>query len=81
MRSVKDGYFVLGCMDRDEPYALPLSVVEQHLSDFNTTEKDGGIKFWHIALTSDDGRLALNLSKVGQKIDLTPYSFKLESTA
>ena len=78
LRSLKEAYFVLGCMDRDEAYALPLTLIEQHLDDLNTTEtKSGQGRYWHIALANDNGRLALNISSIGKKIDLEPYAFKL----
>jgi hypothetical protein len=76
MQSVGKGYFVLGCMDRDEAYALPRVFIEENLEALNTTQK-GAKKYWHIALTIDNGSLALNLSSISKKIDLTPYAFKL----
>ena len=42
----------------------------------HTTEK-GDKKYWHVALTMDKGSLALNLSSIGKKIELAPYSFKV----
>ena len=68
--------FVLGCMDRNEAYALPVAFIEQNLEVMNTTEK-GDKKYWHVALTLDKGSLALNFSSIGKKIDLAPYSFKV----
>ena len=47
IRSMGTGYFVLGCMDRNEAYALPLAFVEQNLEPLNTTEK-GDKKYWHV---------------------------------
>ncbi|MGD0076348.1 MAG: hypothetical protein ABSD31_18735, partial [Candidatus Binataceae bacterium] len=76
MRSVSDGFFVLGCMDRNEAYALPIAFIEQNLEAMNTTEK-GDKKYWHVALTIDKGSLALNLSSIGKKIDLAPYLFNV----
>ena len=76
IRSVAEGYFVLGCMDRNEAYALPLAFIEENLDALNTTEK-GGKKYWHVALTMDKGSLALNLSSIGKKIDLARYAVKL----
>jgi hypothetical protein len=76
MQSVSEGFFVLGCMDRSEAYALPIAFIKQNLEAMNTTEK-GGKKYWHVALTMDKGSLALNLSSIGKKIDLALYSFKV----
>jgi hypothetical protein len=76
MRSMNEGYFVLGCMDSDEAYALPLQLIENNLSALNSTKK-GSKEYWHIALGIDQGSLALNLSSLGKKINLSPYAFKL----
>ena len=63
-------------MDTNEAYALTLTVIEQNLDALNTTEK-GDKGYWHVALTVDGGALALNLSSIGKKIGLAPYSFKV----
>jgi hypothetical protein len=76
MQTVGQGYFILGCMDRDEAYSLPVAFIEQNLEAMNTTEKDDK-KYWHVALTMEKGSLALNLSSIGKKIDLSPYALKL----
>ena len=67
---------MLGCMDTNEAYALPLTVIEQNLDALNTTEK-GDKRYWHVALTMDNSAIALNLSSIGKKIDLAPFAFKL----
>jgi hypothetical protein len=76
MEAVKEGYFLLGCMDRDEAYALPLQIVQSVLTSLNTTKRDSKT-YWHIPLIFDHGSLALNLSSVGKRINLAPYAFKL----
>jgi hypothetical protein len=63
-------------MDRHEAYALPLSIIEEHLNDLNRTQKEDK-HYWHIALTLDEDHLYWNLSRVGKKIDLMPYLFEL----
>lgn len=79
MESAKEGYFLLGCMDRAEGYALPIELLKRHLDDLHTTEKESR-RYWHIHLAFDEqGRLALNLGKVRQKLDLTPFAFKLQT--
>jgi hypothetical protein len=73
IRSGKEGYFILGCMDNRVAYVLPVALLESHLDSFNMTEKPEGKSYWHVALNMDDGVIKLNLSKIGTKIDLTPY--------
>jgi hypothetical protein len=73
----KESYFVLGCMDRNEAFAIPLTELKAVLPDLNQTIKPDK-NYWHIPLTSDDGSIKLNLSKVGQLMDLTSYRFDLD---
>jgi hypothetical protein len=46
------------------------------MAALNATQK-GEKKYWHLALTMDNKSLALNLSSIGKKIDLTPYALKV----
>ena len=71
----KDAYFVLSCMDRDEAYALPYSLLEKNKKNLNMTER-GEKSYWHVAITTmDDGSLAVNLSRIGSKLPLKPLAF------
>jgi hypothetical protein len=67
---------VLGCMDKKEAFAIPLTELRHILPNLNQTIKPDKT-YWHIALTTDDGSIKLNLSKVGQLMDLTSYRFEL----
>lgn len=73
IRKAKDGFLILGCADSNVAYALPLRFLEENLDNLNKTEKEGGKSYWHIALVSDGGVIKFNLSKIGKKLDLTPY--------
>jgi hypothetical protein len=42
-------YLVLGCMGRNDAFAIPLSKLESYLDDFNTTGA-GDSMYWHIHL-------------------------------
>jgi hypothetical protein len=66
LEGTPEGYFVLGCMDRDEVFAVPVKFVEALLPKLNKTEKGEG-SYWHITLNIDDGIVKLGLSKVGEK--------------
>jgi hypothetical protein len=68
-------FFVLGCMDKDEAYAIPHKVIKSMLSSLNTTTKDGST-YWHIHLREDDDTTYLVIPK-GQPFDLSPFAFKL----
>lgn len=69
-----DGFLILGCMDRDKAYALPVGVVSAHLDKLNKTEKPDRF-YWHVALLLEGGALYLNMSKTGDKLSLEPFSF------
>src|SRR5664279_1958345 len=71
----EDSFFVLSCMDRDEAYAVPYSVIAQNKKNLNMTER-GDRSYWHVALTTlDDGSLAINLSRIGIKVPLQASAF------
>jgi len=71
----KEGYFVLSCMDRNEAYAVPYSVVDENKKNLNMTDR-GDRSYWHVALTTlEDGSLAINLSRIGMKFSLKPFAF------
>jgi hypothetical protein len=73
----EDSYFILSCMDRDEAYALPYSVIDESKANLNVTDR-GERSYWHIALTTlEDGSLGLNLSRIGAKLPLKAFAFKL----
>ncbi len=68
------GVLVLGCMDRNEGYALPLDLIKSKLESLNKTEKDGRY-YWHMALQIDGGALFLNMTKTGERLNLEPFAF------
>ena len=75
----KESYFIISCMDRDEAFALPYSWLQENKKNLNVTEKGGKLLWWHVATTTlDDGKLAINMSKVGTKIALEPYRYSLK---
>ena len=77
LEDAKEAYFVLGCMDQNEAFAIPLSDLKTLLPDLNQTIKSDD-SWWHVALIIDDGTIKLNLSKVGKLIDLNPYRFEID---
>ena len=81
LAEAKDGYFVLTCMDRDEAYAVPYSWVAAKKKHLNMTDR-GERSYWHVALTTlDSGALAINVSRLGNRVSLEPYRFPLPKAA
>jgi hypothetical protein len=71
----ESGYYVLGCVDRDVAYALPLSWIRGHLSELSVTKRDD-IHYWHVLIyEGDDGHLALKVA--GNKYSLADFAVKL----
>lgn len=69
-----EAFFVLGCMDRMEGYAIPLSEIKANLDNLNRTEKKDR-HYWHIALSEDDEGLFVNLPRIGGKLYIQPFAF------
>jgi hypothetical protein len=71
----EESYFVLALMDKTEAYALPFSWLEANKKHLNVAQK-GDKWYWHVALTTmEDLSLAVNLSRIGSKTPLGPFSF------
>ena len=68
------GFLILGSMDRDEGYAIPLDVIRSKLDSLNMTKKDERF-YWHIALQIDGSELFLLLPKKGDRFSLRPFRF------
>lgn len=45
-----DGFLILGCMDLDNAFAIPASVMEPILDTLSTTLRYGRVSFWHITI-------------------------------
>ena len=69
--------YLLACMDRDEAYAIPFSVLRANLKNLNTTTRNG-ISYSHVMLARGRrGALVWDLSKVQKKIPLSEYAVSL----
>lgn len=70
----KSGYFVLGCMDLEIAFIIPVAEMGKHLNDFNATAKEDAM-YWHIVIAErSKGKYGLVLPKVGGYLDLTPFA-------
>jgi hypothetical protein len=78
LAEVGDGFFIISCMDRDEAFAIPHAWFAANKKNLNMTES-GDRSYWHVPVTTlDDGKLAINTSKIGSKLPLEPYRFDLK---
>jgi hypothetical protein len=68
------GFFVLGCMDMNIAFSIPLAIIQSKLVELNTTTKDGKT-YWHIQIPPPkDNKFYLQCHKSGNHLDLTPYT-------
>lgn len=72
------GYFVLGCIDRDEAYAIPLDVMRPLVGLLNaTTREESGRVHYHVHLAEREGALALLLPKASSHLNVAPFRLAL----
>jgi hypothetical protein len=72
------GLLVLGCIGRDEAFAIPHSWIHAKLGDLYVTEREN-TKYWHLVLEPDTrGRLLLRL-KDGESESLEAFKLPLSS--
>jgi hypothetical protein len=73
------GYFVLGCMDLERAFALPVLTLREQLSHMSTTTKADGTSYWHIKIIEPSpNRFALQLPKTGKSFALEQFAFSLK---
>jgi hypothetical protein len=79
LNEAKHSYFVLGCMDRDDAFAIPAEILRPLLADLNTIANEDGTYYWHIHLTeTPTGEIALMLPKRRTNLSLSRYTFRLK---
>jgi hypothetical protein len=75
LAEAEDGYLILSCMDRTEAFAVPYSWLAANKKNLNMTE-NGERSYWHVPVTTlDNGKLAINTSKIGTKTPLESFRF------
>jgi len=71
-------FLVLGCMDRQEAFAIPLETIRSSLDALNVSEREDGERYWHIHLAeSSSGEWSLILPKRKSSMPLKSFSLKL----
>jgi hypothetical protein len=81
LKEGQESYFVLACMDLAFAFAIPYSSLEQNKQHLNVTDR-GDKSYWHVALTTlPNGKLAMNLSRIGTKVPLEPFRFDFSQKA
>jgi hypothetical protein len=71
------GFFVLGCIGRNEAYALPFDWIHSRLGELHTTERDV-TKYWHVHLEeTPTGDLVMPTFTEGHRISVVPFRISL----
>lgn len=74
----EDGFLVLGCMDLDIAFAIPVKKLREHLDELNTTMKPDGNPYWHVKIVEPQPKTyALQMPKSGKHLGLAEYTFNL----
>lgn len=72
------GLVVLGCMDRNEAFAIPVATFLEFRSKLNQTRRIDGTEYWHVVITTqEDASLALYASRTGDTLSLAPFRVPL----
>ncbi len=69
-------FFVLGCMDLNEAFAVPRSALMPILPKLHQTAREGGA-YWHIHLTEEPSGLAILVPGSSPGLLLKPFSFQV----
>ena len=73
----ESAYFVLGCMDLPDAFAIPLDVMRRQLNILNTTTTDKDYTYWHVHLIDIPEGIALVLPNSGYLL-LEEYRVRVE---
>ncbi len=78
LEQAERAYLVLGCMDRNEAFAIPVSKFHPLLSTLNTREKEDVTDYWFLVLyEGQDGNLSLTLPKQKGSLSLSSFAVAL----
>lgn len=73
LEGAEDGLFVLGMMDKQHAYALPVKVIRSVLDKLNTSTPPNGKVYWHIHILEDGEELSLYVPGA-PSLSLKPYA-------
>lgn len=71
-----EGFFILGGVDLDIAFAIPVKVIRPRLKDLNTTPKDGKV-YWHIKIIEQEPNKHALQMRSGNHLSLKEYAFRV----
>jgi hypothetical protein len=75
----ESGYLVLGCMDKDEAYAIPRGEIQKLLPFLNTTTPQTGDMYWHLHIADRTGTPELMVPKQTNNLSLRPFTVTIDA--
>jgi len=75
----EEGFFILGCMDLNTAFAIPVNAIKQRLDELGTTTKPDGSSYWHIKILEQQARVyKLQMPRSGNHLSLSQFAFVLD---
>jgi hypothetical protein len=78
LSEANQGFYVLGCIGRDEAYALPFDFIHSRLGSFSVTAEAEGKNHWHTFLSRTDSGLLVFWMPNGQSTGIEQFKLQLE---
>lgn len=77
---VQKGYYVLGCMDLNFAFVIPVSIMRKLLNELSTTTKPDGKMYWHIKILEPQaGKHFLQIPKSGKHLSLEEFKIQIKA--
>lgn len=78
LTEAEKGFFVLGGMDLNVAFAIPVEIIGNRLDELNVTPLADGKSYWHIKIIEQAaGEYALQMPKSGNHLSLKSYAFQI----
>lgn len=78
LKEAQEGFYILGGMDIDIAFAIPVTLLQDRLGELNTTTKDDGSSYWHIKILEQrQNTYALQMPKSGNHLPLNQFAFNV----
>jgi hypothetical protein len=75
------GTMILGCVDLNVAFGIPVAAIRKLLDEFNTSNKKDGEHYWHLKIVEPKpGKYALHLPRSGTSFPLQEFAFKVPGT-
>lgn len=73
-----EGYLILGCMDMEVAFGIPVDVIKNRLNELNTTTRNDGKLYWHLKIVEQrPSEYQLQMPVSGNHLDLKDYIFNV----